>query len=57
MKNALVLTLTIVTGPFLCGCANKEEKAINEFGQHYLEAQHDYCSTNVFVAQQGLVRF
>jgi hypothetical protein len=34
-----------------------EKRAVNEFGQQYLEMQHDYCSTNIFVAQQGLARF
>jgi len=34
-----------------------DDRAMKEFGQQYLEMQHDYCSTNIFVAQQGLARF
>jgi hypothetical protein len=41
------------------GCSNKVTggSGLNEFGQHYLEAQHDYCSTNIFIAEQGLLSF
>jgi len=50
----LVLSFMVICA----SCAmDAQKRAINEFGQHYLEMQHDYCSTNVFVAQQGLVRF
>jgi len=43
---------------FWASCStHNDERAMNEFGQQYLEMQHDYCSTNIFVAQQGLARF
>jgi hypothetical protein len=48
----------------LAGCANKQDRAVAklneqyakvfpEFNRRYTEAQNDYCSTNIFIAEQG----
>src|ERR1041385_5141271 len=53
---------------FLTNCSTKEERAVAEhnrqfkkvfpeFNKHYLKAQQDYCSTNIFVAEQGVSDF
>jgi len=53
---------------FLTSCANKEEKAVAkirkqyvivfpELNKRYVKAQQDYCSTNIFVAEQGVNDF
>lgn len=39
-----------------CG-ADKKDAAYEEAAGHYLQAQHDYCSTNFFIAEQGLAEY
>jgi len=36
---------------------DKQQSRYNEFAGHYLQAQHEYCSTNIFVAEQGVASF
>jgi hypothetical protein len=38
-------------------CAKKNDKAFKEFEQQYSKAQQAYCSTNIFVAEQGVGNF
>jgi len=39
-----------------CG-DNRQHQAYEEAAGHYLQAQRDYCSTNIFVAEQGLAEY
>jgi len=39
-----------------CG-SDKKNGSYEEAAGHYLQAQHDYCSTNFFVAEQGLAKY
>jgi hypothetical protein len=53
---------------FLASCTNNEKKATAEFNRQYIkvsedlnrrynEAQRDYCSANIYVAEQGVKDF
>jgi hypothetical protein len=42
---------------FLTNCASNDKKAIEEFSKQYTKAQNDYCSTNIFLAEQGVENF
>jgi hypothetical protein len=39
------------------GCSSNNDVVIKEFGRRYMEGQYDYCSTNIFVAEQGVMDF
>jgi len=68
MKISIHFLVMILSAIFLTSCANKNEKAaakfnkryaqvFPEFNKRYLEAQRDYCSTIIFVAEQGVEDF
>ncbi len=68
MKINIQFLVMILTAIFITSCANKNEKAaaefnkryaqvFPEFNKRYTEAQRDYCSTNIFVAEQGVSDF
>jgi hypothetical protein len=68
MKINAQLLIICLAAIFLTSCANKEEKAVAkinkqyaqvfpEFNKRYTEAQRDYCSTNIYIAEQGVKDF
>ena len=42
----------------LASCAqDKQARGIEDFAGRWMQAQHDYCSTNLFVAEHGMLAF
>jgi hypothetical protein len=42
----------------LASCArDRETRAYEDFAERWMQAQHDYCSTNVLAAQSGMLAF
>jgi hypothetical protein len=56
MKNITQYLIILIAVSF-AGCAYNNDKIVKEFGRRYMEAQHDYCSTNIFVAERGTMDF
>jgi hypothetical protein len=56
MKSITQYLIILIAVSF-AGCANNNDKIVKEFGRRYMEAQHDYCSTNIFVAESGTMNF
>ena len=49
-----VLVLAIA----LASCAkDRQARAYEDFAGRWMQAQHDYCSTNLFVAESGMLAF
>jgi hypothetical protein len=47
--SALVLVLGLVS------CARDKDEGWKDFAGRFYQAQHDYCSTNMFVAESGML--
>jgi len=42
----------------LSSCAKvKQDRLSKEYAAHYLQAQQDFCSTNILVAERGVIDF
>ena len=52
----LVLLLVLVASSTSCS-KYEEARDFQDYSKHYLRAQDDYCSTNILVAEKGLVDF
>jgi hypothetical protein len=53
VRSSLVLCILLSAS-----CSDVEhDKAYRDYAEHCLQAQHDYYSTNVLVAEEGLLRF
>jgi hypothetical protein len=57
MKHIASFFALVVVAALASCAGDKGAKAYEDFGGRWMQAQHDYCSTNLFVAESGMLAF